>query len=80
MGREIGAHRIGVPYIEQARRHPFQPKRVDQMLRRIESHVAKMDLIVATLIEKARNQRTDFPGAEHKHAIHDGALYSSVAV
>ncbi len=67
-----------MPYIQQTWRDLFQTEIFDQMLRRIQGHVAQMDLILAALIEQAGNQRSDLAGTEDEHTIHHAALYSTV--
>ncbi len=67
-----------MPYIQQAGGDPLQTEIFDQTLRRIQSHIAQMDLVLATLIEETGDQRPDLAGTEHKHAMHHETLYPTV--
>lgn len=48
------------------------------MGRRLQGHVAEMNVVPTGLIQKASDEGADFSSPKHEHMIHDRALYSNV--
>jgi hypothetical protein len=75
VSRQVGADRITVADIEDARGNPFKAEIFDEPLRSVRMHIAEMDHIVAMLREQAGNQGPYLPRSEDKDLMHKDLVF-----